>query len=442
MTPDRRRAFADGVFVENARYVRNDEIVLIIRNEDVNNFSYVRTSDQICGYICNDHLCFLRSGLEVGIVGKQTHDVDKSIEIFVDILKFPGLKRPGNISIRQLKTFDRVTVIGIQQTSLFIEDEDGCRGYIQSEYALQSAFVQSDSDVLALGKIKNIDVHGAESEKNCLKNKELVAVSQIFEKSAHILSLSGARGIIDLSLLRCDRSLTAHRVPRNWDRMPHATDILTFEVAQSSVEFHEIAGMILGGTVPANSPPQLAVTRLLRVQNKALWSRFLDTRERMEKQSSAGPNEKLLFHGTSAAKAEGIRDAGFLRSFSASNVFGQGAYFSLHASYSLQELYSPTDKAGQKCLIVARVLVGDSCLGLPGDVVPSKVRPGRKGRTDLCDSTVDDERQPAIFVTYAPGQEYPEYVAFLKVRRGGVDPGEPAPARSSWACSGWKLAAG
>ena len=187
--------------------------------------------------------------------------------------------------------------------------------------------------------------------------------------------------------------------------------------------------MIFANPAPHIPPPRLIAQRILRVQNKPMWDRFLARRTSMSSLSK-GPNEKWLFHGTAAAAADSIRNKGFLRGFNEANAFVEGAYFSLDASYCAQENYSPTDrKTGEKCLIAARVLVGDYCLGSPGNVVPSRPRPGAMDEGDLCDSTVDNVACPTIFVTYEPDQEYPENIVFFKV-----------PPDSLWAKRGFKSA--
>ena len=452
MTPDTKRGFADGVFVENARYVRNNEIVLIIRNEETTtNCSFVRTSDQNYGYIRNDYLCFLRSGFNLGFIGSRLNDIDERFELSVAMLERPIQNAKDKLNVlKHLKSFDKVTILGTQLNYTLVKTQDGCRGYVVTENVLESALVYTKGELAAVGlsKVKDLDddlsfcknppstsniqllPEDNSSAANMVKNGELVAVSNLFEKSALILSSGGSKGFIELSLLRCDRNLVPDtQVPYNWDRLPTGANVGIFPVSRSSVEFQDVVRMIFANPAPHIPPPRLTVQRILRVQNKPMWDGFLARRTTMAGLSK-GPNEKWLFHGTAAAAADSIRDKGFLRGFNAGNAFGEGAYFSLDASYCAQERYSPTDrKTGEKCLIVARVLVGDYCLGSPSNAVPSRPRPGATDEGDLCDSTVDNVACPTIFVTYEPDQEYPEYIVFFKV-----------PPDSLWAKRGFKSA--
>ena len=71
-------------------------------------------------------------------------------------------------------------------------------------------------------------------------------------------------------------------------------------------------------------------------------------------------NEKLLFHGTSAATMDRIAadpKQCFDRNFGGKNatLFGKGTYFARDAKYSAGRLYSPPDDKGDRRMYLARV---------------------------------------------------------------------------------------
>jgi hypothetical protein len=41
----------------------------------------------------------------------------------------------------------------------------------------------------------------------------------------------------------------------------------------------------------------------------------------------------------------------------------EGVYFAVDASYSIDDTYSRLDSQGNKCMYLARVVVGDCCVG-------------------------------------------------------------------------------
>jgi len=178
------------------------------------------------------------------------------------------------------------------------------------------------------------------------------------------------------------------------------------------------------------------VVKVQRVENLALWEQFCTTKVSMDRHAASlpdvvlgaekrprGSNEKRLFHGTSSHASQNIICKGFDRGFARNHLYGKGVYFALTAKYSTLSRYSSPDAVtGHKLIFLARVLVGDFCLGRQADRMPSQPRPGG-GPADLCDSTVDCEDNPSVFVTYRDGQCYPEYL--ITFREEGPGPGSP-----------------
>jgi hypothetical protein len=160
------------------------------------------------------------------------------------------------------------------------------------------------------------------------------------------------------------------------------------------------------------------IVRIELVQNKALWSKYCIGKEIMNQRAppSARARELRLFHGTKSDVVDKINVQGFNRTFAGqnANLFGKGVYFARDAKYSSSETYSPKDAKGEKRMYFALVSVGDFCLGRIDEPVPSRSRPGAASSYDLCDSTVNDEAAPDIYVTYNDTQQYPDYLITFK----------------------------
>ena len=100
---------------------------------------------------------------------------------------------------------------------------------------------------------------------------------------------------------------------------------------------------------------------------------------------------------------------GFNRSFCGkhANFFGKGVYFARDASYSTYPLYCEPDAKGSQTVFLVRVVTGEFCKGIKNALTPD-LRNAAKNQ--LYDSTVDNVRDPSIFVTYHDAQAYPEYM--------------------------------
>ena len=75
------------------------------------------------------------------------------------------------------------------------------------------------------------------------------------------------------------------------------------------------------------------------------------------------------------------------------------------ASYSSSTTYSRPNAHGIQHMFLVRVVVGEYCQGKRDALTPD-VRSGHQ----LYDTTVNDMRNPAIYVTYHDAQAYPEYL--------------------------------
>ena len=158
-------------------------------------------------------------------------------------------------------------------------------------------------------------------------------------------------------------------------------------------------------------PGGISVVSVERVQNQSMWQSYAVKRQtivqREKDNAGASRFERVwLFHGTDEGTVPKIIQQGFNRAFAGKNAvaFGKGVYFARDASYSCSSTYSRPNAAGVQHMFLCRVTTGEFCKGHNGALTPD-VRTGHH----LYDSTVNDTKNPSIFVTYHDAQAYPEY---------------------------------
>lgn len=193
-------------------------------------------------------------------------------------------------------------------------------------------------------------------------------------------------------------------------------------LAESTREFQDVARAFYDTLDAAHS--EIHIIRVERVWNPLLQRQYELQRERLEQRCARRPAERVLYHGTSAPAVRDICAHGFNRSFCGRNgtLYGQGVYFALHASLSVQDRYSPPDADGHKAVFVARVLTGDYGLGHGNLRAPP---PRASGHALLrYDSAVDCLRQPSIFVIFHDTQALPTHLITCR-RASPASPGSP-----------------
>ncbi|KAK7492158.1 hypothetical protein BaRGS_00016632, partial [Batillaria attramentaria] len=148
----------------------------------------------------------------------------------------------------------------------------------------------------------------------------------------------------------------------------------------------------------------LKIKSVYRIQNQTLYQQYAVKRSQLERQNPGVENERTLWHGTSSAAVVTINNYGFSRSYCGKNAtkFGEGVYFAVHPSYSLNETFTPRDSQGQRYIYQCKVLTGYATVGC------EKMRflPSRHGDI-LYDSAADDPSNPELFVIFNDTQAYP-----------------------------------
>ena len=96
--------------------------------------------------------------------------------------------------------------------------------------------------------------------------------------------------------------------------------------------------------------------------------------------------------------------------------YGRGVYFARDAQYSLGFAVNRERRAGARgprYMYLAKVLVGEYCIGKSTMIVPPPKNPSRPAET-LYESVVNDQGNPSIFVVFFDNQCYPEYLLTLQ----------------------------
>ena len=128
-----------------------------------------------------------------------------------------------------------------------------------------------------------------------------------------------------------------------------------------------------------------------------------------QRMTSDIPCEKRLFHGTSPDAVDAICKQNFDWRVCGKNgtKYGKGSYFAANASYS--HSFAKCGSDGFRFMFLARVLVGSFIKGEPEYLRPPSKDPSNPS-SDLYDSCVNNESNPAVFVIFDSDQFYPEYV--------------------------------
>jgi hypothetical protein len=139
------------------------------------------------------------------------------------------------------------------------------------------------------------------------------------------------------------------------------------------------------------------------VNNKALSSLYNGQKQSfIERLGEKKINETKLFHGTDLLNAAKIVIQGFNRDYCKPGALGHGVYFARNPCYSAQPKFAKRSPNRLQYMILADVLVGESCLG-----GPNINQPVLKSTLDTYDSKVDKIDNPSIYAVNKDGQSIP-----------------------------------
>ncbi|XP_053103115.1 protein mono-ADP-ribosyltransferase PARP14-like isoform X2 [Hemicordylus capensis] len=212
------------------------------------------------------------------------------------------------------------------------------------------------------------------------------------------------------------RSITLRRVskveghmalPEEWDDMQNMR-VKVVEVKPVSKDYQDVQKMF------SQTCQNFTIEKIERIQNPYYWQAYQVKKQEMDAKNGHANNEKLLFHGTASTTLTRINNSGFNRSYAGTHAaaYGNGTYFAVNANYSAHNTYSKPDANGKKYMYLARVLVGEYCVGSSGLVVPNPK--SANDPTNLYDSVTDNMTNPSMFVIFNDIQAYPEYLITFK----------------------------
>ena len=204
--------------------------------------------------------------------------------------------------------------------------------------------------------------------------------------------------------------LTNAEYPETWDPMRDTDEfslvLLDADSELESEEYDRIAGRFL------QTMPHSEILRIERIQNKPLWTKYLQCSQHMLEYNDAILGEQVLFHGSRTTDPEEIYsgDSSFDMRFSADGMWGKGNYFAVNASYS--DGYAYHSKNGLKKMLVAWVLTGVSyhCAPQRYTKPPLRVTRGGGGIQRRYDSVSGVTGGSKVFITYENNRAYPAYL--------------------------------
>ncbi|PVD29541.1 hypothetical protein C0Q70_08792 [Pomacea canaliculata] len=199
---------------------------------------------------------------------------------------------------------------------------------------------------------------------------------------------------------------SASLLPDTWDFQEEEEAVKLVHLPSGGEEYKNVSD-----NFARTAKGKFTIISIERIQNPELYKQYLAKKVQMNKQNKGRQSETTLWHGTSSDVVQHINRDGFNRSFCGKNAtyYGQGVYFAVDSSYSMQETYSPRTPFGMKYIYQCKVLVGYSVTGNQS----MKTLPIRQGNIRY-DSTTNDEQKPAMYVIFHDSQAYPEYLITFK----------------------------
>ena len=196
-------------------------------------------------------------------------------------------------------------------------------------------------------------------------------------------------------------------VPTDWQ--PQTANLELFPLAPNSMEWNKVEACFRA-TLSSQH-----IHQITRIQNKWLWERYAQHKQRLAYKNNGAVNEEL-FHGTRHNDPKLIYEGedGFDMQFSAQGMWGLANYFAVNASYSNAYAYQASN--GHREIFLVKVLTGDSCpcaanssLRLPPEKLGGASGSLQFSRTryDTVTGTTGGSR---VYMTYDNDKAYPAYL--------------------------------
>ncbi|XP_067940598.1 protein mono-ADP-ribosyltransferase PARP15-like [Watersipora subatra] len=198
--------------------------------------------------------------------------------------------------------------------------------------------------------------------------------------------------------------------PFHWE---HPQDRYTeVEVAFGTAEYKSVVDNF-NRTKDVNT--DVTIKKVQRIQNPDMYRLYSVRRKAVAARLNKRPDEvevTPLWHGTNEETVKRITERKFDRGFAGKGKLGMGVYFATDSSYSSINKYCRPNRDGMKHIIMARVIVGDFCLGFRGcKAVPDKL----DMRPQPYDSVVDNMENPTMYAVFDDASAYPDYLIEFEI---------------------------
>ncbi|XP_061413314.1 protein mono-ADP-ribosyltransferase PARP14-like isoform X2 [Lethenteron reissneri] len=156
-----------------------------------------------------------------------------------------------------------------------------------------------------------------------------------------------------------------------------------------------------------------SISQVVPLDNKDLENKFGDRHTWISQRDGNPVTCRILFQGINENDSKSVEKNGFKRARPGINGhrYGRGIYFYTDVHTALTH---GADGGARKAdaVVVARVMTGKHCLGQQGMLAPPPIQ--QSDPTHLHDSTVDNLRNPQVFVVFNSHQAYPMFYVTLK----------------------------
>ena len=274
------------------------------------------------------------------------------------------------------------------------------------------------------------------------KSKLLDASNQ---RSLQVIKIEGAEHMVDKAVTQIQGEIIAFHsqsstalgvqadilYPVEWEAQTSTSQL--FKLERYSQEQIRIISKFRE-TMPESNADIISIQR---IQNKWLWERYSQHKERIREKNDGEVNEKELWHGSRKSSSDNIYNSeeGFDMRFSSEGLWGQANYFAEKASYSDKYTFKSTD--GTKEMLLAKVLTGDSFELAPDSSLrmpPEKSRSLKTSNVQLkqlrYDSVTGTTCNCRVYMTYSNDKAYPAYLISYSTTPKPSYPVPPLPTQS------------
>ena len=225
-------------------------------------------------------------------------------------------------------------------------------------------------------------------------------------------SVNKARGSIQEEIINFHVAATeslAVEAPPEWQ--PQSQNLELYPIHLGSPEWHKVESNF------KITLPTVTVREIKRIQNKWLWERYAQHKQRLAYKNNGNVNERELFHGTRGNNPKLIYEGedGFDSRYSSQGMWGLANYFAVNANYSHSYAYTRSD--GTKEMFMVKVLTGDSfecasdqTLRLPPEKTSTHGSGALKFAKVRYDTVTGTTRGSQVFMTYDNDKAYPAYL--------------------------------